>query len=326
MQYNETTSIKNLLENISKSQKQNPKQSKHQDKSYKKHQKIIRNNDFFFNNEIYSQQKINKIPDCYTRYYFFEYFSPLKIGEFNKEQQHLENYEDISNLHKTNTPLVLVTYPFINPDFYICFDKFFSPLIENQYKNPKNFFHYFFSSYFYLVESILLLNEKDIYPFLIKEKTVLFNREKIPILSLPLTYSISSKISINELLFFINHVSEQDIFFLPIEFQNLFLLERDKKSPSNPDSTEKTEKIINECIMAIPYLNNYQLSLLYLKQLDKIRVNMQINIRFIKFQKLITNLYECFQNVLNTKSIQRENLNLTKEKVENLFLGFSRLS
>ena len=75
----------------------------------------------------------------------------------------------------------------------------------------------------------------------------------------------------------------------------------------------------NECISVLPTLNHYQLSLLYLKQLDKIREKKQFN----KFQKLITNLYECFQNVVNTKSDQRENLQETKEKIENLFLGFS---
>ena len=190
MQLNDQISIKNLLQNISKSQPQTPKKI-----PQKKTQKIIRNNDFFFNNEVSTQQKIQQIQDFYTRYYLFQYFSRLKIGEFNKEQHHLENYEDVSN--QLNSPetyeLVLITYPFSHTDFYPDFNTFFSPFIknqnpnqnpnQNQNPNPKTFFHYFFSSYFHLAESVLLLNEKNVYPFLIKEETIFFNGEKIPILS-----------------------------------------------------------------------------------------------------------------------------------------------
>jgi hypothetical protein len=311
MQFNDKKSIKNLLENVSKSQQQ-----KTQQKTRKKLNQIIRNNDFFFKNEISSQQKIKQIPDFYTRYYIFQYFSPIKIGEFRKEQYHLENYEDISNQLNEPQGYALVTYPFLHSEFYPDFNAFFSPLTRNQ--NPKFFFHYFFSSYIHLIESILLLNEKDIYPFLIKEETIFLNGEKIPILSLSSTISLSSNIPINELLLLINHLSEKDLDFLPVEFQNLFLLERE-----NPDSAIKKEKMANECILTIPNLNNYQLSLLYLKQLDKIRENNQMTLRFMKFQNLLTNLYECFQNVVNTKSVKRENLRVTKEKIENLFLGFS---
>jgi hypothetical protein len=285
-------------------------------------------NDFFFKNEITTQQKINQIPDFYKRYYVFKNFSPIKIGEFNKEQKHLENYEDLSNKLNVSETYAVVTYPFLNPDFYTDFDTFFSPLIrfQNQTTNPKTFFHYFFSSYIHLVESILLLNEKNIYPFLIKEETIFFNREKMAILSLPLTFSLSSNISIDELLIFMNHLSVKDLSFLPIEFYNFFLFEREKKSHKNPDfyiESKKTEKMANECILTIPNLNNYQLSLLYLKQLDKIMENKQISVQFIKFQKLINNLYVCFQNIMNTKSDKIENLRDTKEKIENLFLGFS---
>ena len=240
----------------------------------------------------------------------------------------MENYEDLSNKLNVSETYAVVTYPFLNPDFYTDFDTFFSPLIrfQNQTTNPKTFFHYFFSSYIHLVESILLLNEKNIYPFLIKEETIFFNREKMAILSLPLTFSLSSNISIDELLIFMNHLSVKDLSFLPIEFYNFFLFEREKKSHKNPDfyiESKKTEKMANECILTIPNLNNYQLSLLYLKQLDKIMENKQISVQFIKFQKLINNLYVCFQNIMNTKSDKIENLRDTKEKIENLFLGFS---
>ena len=313
MQFNDQKPIKNLLQNISKSQTQTPKKI-----PSKKTHKIIRNNDFFFKNEVSNLQKIKQIPEFYTRYYIFQHFSPLKIGEFKKEQHHLENYENISNQLNTPESYALVTYPFSHINFCPDFDTFFSPLIKNLNENPKIFFHYFFSSYIHLAESILLLNEKGVYPFLIKEETIFFNREKIPILSLPLTFSLSSTISIDEFLILMNHLLVQDLDFLSIEFHTLFLLERENL---DSDSTTKKnrEKMANECISVLPTLNHYQLSLLYLKQLDKIREKKQFN----KFQKLITNLYECFQNVVNTKSDQRENLQETKEKIENLFLGFS---
>lgn len=97
MQFNDQKSIKNLLQNLSKSQPQKQSQEKSYKKNLKKKNQIIRNNDFFFKNEVFTQQKIQQIPDFYKRYYLFQDFSPLKIGEFNKEQQHLENYEDISD-------------------------------------------------------------------------------------------------------------------------------------------------------------------------------------------------------------------------------------
>ena len=115
-----------------------------------------------------------------------------------------------------------------------------------------------------------------------------------------------------------NHLSVYDLDFLPIEFHTLFLLE--KENPDSESTTKKEkEKMANECILSIPNLNHYQLCLLYLKQLNKIRENRQFN----KFQKLMNHLYECFQKVIHAKSNQRENLRETKEKIENLFLGFS---
>ena len=181
MQFNDKKSIKNLLQNLSKSQPQKqPSKSQENDKKNpkKKTKQIIRTNDFFFNNEVSSQIKIKQIPDFYKRYYIFQNFSPIKIGEFNKEQQHLENYEDVSNQLNARETYVLVTYPFLNPDFNTDFNTFFSPLIrfQNQISNPKTFFHYFFSSYIHLVESILLLNENNIYPFLIKEETIFLDK------------------------------------------------------------------------------------------------------------------------------------------------------
>ena len=272
---NEKKTIEHLLENISKSSNKNIKiKSKLREYNDNKKEQIIRNDDFFFQNEINTKELLINTRNINERYYLFQSFSHLKIGEINQEQSHLENY---TQLHISNTPksYVLVTYPYSYKS-YPNYKTFFSRLNE-----PKTFFHYFFSSYFYLVDSLILLNEKDIYPIRLNEETIFFNREKLPILLLPLTFQNK-----NNLL--------EMIPYLPMELFSLF-----------ENKTE--EEMRNE---GIQNLNNYQLSLLYLKQLDKISNQYS----------LIEKVRECFQKVVFSEPRKRENLRETKEKIENLFL------
>ena len=273
---NEKKSMEHLLENIYKSSNKNIKSKSSQYNDNKKEQ-IIRNNDFFFQNEINTKELLINTTNINERYYLFQSFSHLKIGEINQEQSHLENYIPL-NISTTPQSYVLVKYPYSYKS-YPNYKTFFS-----QWNKPRTFLHYFFSSYFYLVDSLILLNEKGIYPLCFNEETIFFNREKLPILFLPLTFQNK-----NNLLEMKNN--------LPIELFSLF-----------ENKTE--EEMRNECIQN---LNNYQLSLLYLKQLDKI---MEQSNQY----SLIEKVRECFQKVVFSKHDKRENLRETKEKIEHLFL------
>jgi len=289
---NEKKTIEYLLENISKSNKKKPKSKLRQYNDNKKEQ-IICNDDFFFQNEITTKELLTNTRNINERYYLIQSFSRLKIGEINQEQSHLENY---TPLYTSTTPqsYVLVTYSYSRKS-YPTYKTFFS-----QWNEPKTFFHYFFSSYFYLVDSLILLNEKGIYPLRLNEETIFFNREKLPILSLPLTFQNK------------NNLLEMKK-YLPIEVFSLF--------------ENKTEEEMRN-------LNNYQLSLLYLhlctftlpfgreteqyafemrngvKQLDKISNEW----RFIE------KVRECFQKVVFSDHDKRENLRETRGKIEHLFL------
>jgi len=272
---NEKNIINHLLENISKTSNKNQKSKLRPYKGNKKEQ-IIRNYDFFLKNEIDSNEilKNTNKTNINERYYLLESFSPLKIGEINQEQCHLENY---TPLHKPT--YVLVTYPYYRKS-YPTFETFFSRMIES-----KTFLHYFFSSYFYLADSLIELNEKDIYPILFNEDTIFFNREKLPILYLPLTFHIKTQ---NNLLEMMN--------YLPMDLFSLF--------------ENKTKE---EIMTIISNISNYQLSLLYLKQLDKIME------KFNQYP-FIEKVQECFRNVVFSEPRKRENLRETKKKIENLFL------
>lgn len=281
MSFNEKKEIDHLLENISKSSNKMPKSKL---RSQKKEQ-IIRNYDFFLKNEINTNKILtntNTKTKTNQRYYLLESFSPLKIGEINQQQSHLENYTPL------NIPsYVLVTYPYSRKS-YPTFETFFSQFIES-----KPFFHYFFSSYFYLADSLIELNEKGIYPLQFNENTIFFNREKLPILSLSLTFQNKTE---NNFLETIDDLS-----------MNLFSLFENK-------TKDKTKE---EYITIIPTLNNYQLSLLYLKQLDKI---MEKLLNHPDSYPFIEKVRECFQNVVSSDDKKREKLQETREKIENLFL------
>lgn len=281
MLFDEKKTIDHLLENISKSSNKIPKSKLRPDKPDKKEQ-IIRNYDFFLKNEINTNKILTKtnITNINQRYYLLESFSPLKIGEINQEQSHLENYTPL-NISINPLSYVLVTYPY-SQKLYPTFETFFSRIIE-----LKPFLHYFFSSYFYLTDSLIELNKKGIYPIQFNQKTIFFNREKLPILSLPLTFHINTE---NNLLEMMN--------YLPMDLFSLF--------------ENKTKE---EIMTIIPTLNNYQLSLLYLKQLDKIMEETN------HYQyPLIEKVQECFQNVVFAEPKKREKLQETREKIENLFL------
>jgi hypothetical protein len=159
------------------------------------------------------------------RYYLFQSFSRIKIGEINQEQFHLENYEDLS--HQIQSSYLLVTYPYSQKQ---TLESFFSPFIESVSTNQRTFFHYFFSSYFYLIDSLVLLNEQGIYPIRFNEETIFFNREKLPILFLPLNYHRSQNNSTEYFIGLIQHLSKEDLYYLPVEFHILFFLERENKS------------------------------------------------------------------------------------------------
>ena len=287
MQFNEKKSIDHLLENISKSSNKNPKSKLQPHKGNKKEQ-IIRNYDFFLKNEIETNEilKNTNKTNINQRYYLLESFSALKIGEINQEQSHLENYTPL-NISINPSSYVLVTYPYYRKS-YPTFETFFSRIIE-----LKPFLHYFFSSYFYLADSLIELNEKGIYPIQFNEKTIFFNREKLPILSLSLTFHLNTE---NNLLEMMN--------YLPMDLFSLF-------------ENKTKEEMINECIMIMPNINNYQLSLLYLKQIDKI---MEETNHYQYQYALIEKVRECFQNVVFADHKKREKLQETKEKIENLFL------
>jgi len=279
---NEKNTINYLLENISKTSNKNQKSKLRPYKGNKKEQ-IIRNYDFFLKNEIETNEMLKNTnkTNINQRYYLLESFSPLKIGEINQEQSHLENY---TSLHiSTTSSYVLVTYPYYRK-LYPTFETFFSRIIE-----LKPFLHYFFSSYFYLADSLIELNEKGIYPIQFNKETIFFNQEKLPILSLPLTFQIKTQ---NNLLEMMN--------YLPMDLFSLF--------------ENKTKE---EIMRIIPTLNNYQLSLLYLKQLDKI---MEETNHYQYQYPLIEKVRECFQNVVFAEPRKREKLQETKEKIENLFL------
>ena len=277
---NEKESMKHLLENICKSSNKNIKsKSKLREYNDNKKEQIIRNFDFFFQNEIVTKELLTNTNtrNINERYYLFQSFSHLKIGEINQEQSHLENYTPL-DISTTPQSYVLVTYPYSRKS-YPTYKTFFS-----QWNEPRTFFHYFFSSYFYLVDSLILLNEKGIYPLRLNEETIFFNREKLPILSLPLTFQNK------------NNLLEMKK-YLPIELFSLF-----------ENKTE--EEMRNE---GIQNLNNYQLSLLYLNQLDKI---MEKSNEYSFIEKV----RECFQKVVFSENDKRENLRETKKKIEHLFL------
>ena len=160
--------IKNVLENMSYSIPKYKKSSgsTSRSSSWQKNQ-IIGRYDFFFENEMETQRKIKEINKYDKKYLVYESFSLLKIGEFRTHQHHLENYQDLTNQMTLPISYVFVTYPLLT--FYKEWNHFFSPFIENFFESSliqRTFFHYFFSSYYHLVNHFILLNENGMYyPF-----------------------------------------------------------------------------------------------------------------------------------------------------------------
>lgn len=348
--------IKNVLENMSysipnKKTSFTSSESPFITTSSQKNQ-IISRYDFFFENEMETQRKIKEINKYDKKYLVYETFSLLKIGEFRRHQHHLENYQDLTNQMNLPISYVFVTYPLLT--FHKEWNHFFSPFINNFFTSSfiqRTFFHYFFSSYYHLANSFRLLNENRMYPFRLREEMIYFNKENTPLLSVPLTFHRSQDTTTKELLVFIGHLKKEDFFFLPIDFYILFFLEREKKEvlvkedvPFILEFVEKNaqiylyhtnlqeeicfyenksrKEIAKDCLEnTLQNINNYQLCLLYLKQLDKIIgkpfLKDEMNIYKYPFIKKVEAI---FKEVICSTNQKREKIQDTKEKIEDLFL------
>ena len=351
--------IKNVLENMSYSIPKYNKSSFTSSaspfisaSSTSQKNQIISRYDFFFENEMETQRKIKEINKYDKKYLVYETFSLLKIGEFRRHQHHLENYQDLTNEMNLPISYVVVTYPLLT--FHKEWNHFFSPFINNFFTSSfiqRTFFHYFFSSYYHLANSFRLLNENGMYPFRLREEMIYFNKENTPLLSVPLTFHRSQDTTTKELLVFIGHLKKEDFFFLPIDFYILFFLEREKKEvlvkedvPFILEFVEKNaqiylyhtnlqeeicfyenksrKEIAKDCLEnTLQNINNYQLCLLYLKQLDKIIgkpfLKDEMNIYKYPFIKKVEAI---FKEVICSTNQKREKIQDTKEKIEGLFL------
>lgn len=246
--------------------------------------------DLFFRNNIEIAKKIKEIPEFLKRYHTVIKVNFIQIGNIREEQPHLEYYDDVNTKYITNKPeipqYILATYHY-NPDHSIDFGDFFSLLFRNQ--SFAKFFHFLLDSYFYLSDSLTLLDEKGIYPIYLKETTIFFNERNRPILSCMDNIITDFTPSVIDNL--VNLIKEDPSVF-PVEFHVLDYLNREKKSVFSYIDLEilcktnfslnkdfQIQKFINKSskqiidyimIYSMKTLNNYQLSLLYLKQLDKI--------------------------------------------------------
>lgn len=348
--------IKNTLENMSYSIPNKKTSTFISASSSSQKNQIIRRNDFFFENEMETQRKIKEINKYDKKYLVYETFSPLKIGEFRTHQHHLENYQDLTNQMNFPISCVVVTYPLLT--FHKEWNHFFSPFIPLSISNThgitpsfiqRTFFHYFFSSYYHLANSFCLLNENGMYPFRLREEMIYFNKENIPLLSVPFSFHRTQNTTTKELLDFISHLKKEDFFFLPIDLYILFFLEREKKKvlvkedvPFILEFVEKNaqiylyhtnlqeeicfyenkskKEIAKDCLEnTLQNLNNYQLCLLYLKQLDKIIGKPFLKDEMKKYP-FIKKVEEIFKKVVGSTNQKREKIQDTKEKIEGLFL------
>ena len=358
---NEKQKIKQIIDSLTVVSKVSKNDKKHRKHKIEKHTTISLYNSSLLN-EIVTYEKVMKIPYFQNKYFIMDSFSPIKIGEIHPEQTHLENYEDVTdqiNTKMQSANYVLVNYPFsvqVFPNWNHFFSLFlhqFSMDIKKDINiniNIRTFFHYYFSSYYSIVDHLILLNKNGIYPLILNGESIFFNRDKIPILTLPLCYHKKDKVA--DLLY-------GDISFLPIEFQILNFMGREKKSryTKNRKDCERSEEntynyfenktkeeMENICLESIVTVNNYHLCILYLELLDKIieKSNITIhdneNTKFVfnddninktktkikiynnNNNKWMKNLRECFIKVVSSNYKERENLATTKEKIENLFL------
>jgi hypothetical protein len=300
---------KNLRETLQNIQTCLPKKSNKRMNSLIKPslQTVIRPYDFLYENEIYIQTKVKQIPFFEKRYHTIQKVSPLQIcnhssfektSQNNDEDGNIDDDEDDDLLQTTfsKTSYLLITYSF-SPDNYT-WERFFSLLREEFTKSihhQKTYFHHYFHSYFYLADSLLSLEKQNIYPLILNEETIYYcDYKKVPIISLPLSLCLPDnepKINITDWYKHIEHLSEE------FSYKKKDILE------------------------GFTTLSNYQLSRLYLKEIDKISYKQNK-----KSIKLIERVKEFFQNVLNSPTSTRETLEQTRDKIMDLFLGLSGLS
>jgi len=250
-------------------------------------------NDIFFHNSAEKAKKIKEIPDFLKRFHTVIKTNLIKIGDIREEQPHLEYYDKIET---QNIPqYILATYHY-NPDNYNNFDNFFSLLLREQSFKP--FFHFLLDSYFYLLDSLILLNKKGLYVIYLKEYNIFFNEYNRPILSCMDKIIDIHKDELKNLI-----IEDKSLF--PVEFLVLDYLNREKKPVFlysdldkdfdlkkdlfatfiNKTPNQIVEHIINNSLKT---LNNYQLCLLYLNQLDKIMDDYYP----LKFEEPIHKMYE----------------------------------
>jgi hypothetical protein len=262
---------------------------------------IIRPCDVSYEKELQLQKKVKEINSFEKRYSIIQKVSSLQL--YNQTQKPIIQDEDededededdlLTRRELTSIPYLLITYSLSSNDY--TWENFFSPLRENYEQSPKSYFHYYFQSYFYLVDSLLLLNQKNIYCLKIDEEIIFINSDnKLPMLFLPITFTLNSTFHPSDITKYIIHLSEEDKNNLPPNFS----LE------------EKEEELQNN----LSTLSNYQLSRLYLQELDKISYT-QIHNK--KYETLRKQVVTCFQKVLDSP---KETLEQTKNKILSLFL------
>ena len=256
---------------------------------------IIRPCDVSYEKELQLQKKVKEINSFEKRYSIIQKVSSLQL--YNQTQKPIIQGEDededdlLTTRELTSIPYLLITYSLSSNDY--TWENIFSPLRENYTKSPKSYFHYYFQSYFYLVDSFLLLNQKNIYCLKLNEEIIYINSDnKLPMLFLPITFTLNSTFHPSDITKYIIHLSEEDKNNLP------------------PDFSLEEEEIQS----SLSTLSNYQLSRLYLQEIDKISYT-QIHNK--KYETLRKKVVTCFQKVLD---FPKETLEQTKNKILSLFL------
>jgi len=256
---------------------------------------IIRPCDVSYEKELQLQKKVKEINSFEKRYSIIQKVSSLQL--YNQTQKPIIQGEDededdlLTTRELTSIPYLLITYSLSSNDY--TWENIFSPLRENYTKSPKSYFHYYFQSYFYLVDSFLLLNQKNIYCLKLNEEIIYINSDnKLPMLFLPITFTLNSTFHPSDITKYIIHLSEEDKNNLP------------------PDFSLEEEEIQS----SLSTLSNYQLSRLYLQEIDKISYT-QIHNK--KYETLRKQVVTCFQKVLDSP---KETLEQTKNKILSLFL------
>jgi hypothetical protein len=256
---------------------------------------IIRPYDVSYEKELQLQKKVKEINSFEKRYSIIQKVSSLQL--YNQTQKPIIQGEDededdlLTTRELTSIPYLLITYSLSSNDY--TWENIFSPLRENYTKSPKSYFHYYFQSYFYLVDSFLLLNQKNIYCLKLNEEIIYINSDnKLPMLFLPITFTLNSTFHPSDITKYIIHLSEEDKNNLP------------------PDFSLEEEEIQS----SLSTLSNYQLSRLYLQEIDKISYT-QIHNK--KYETLRKQVVTCFQKVLDSP---KETLEQTKNKILSLFL------